>query len=105
MMTTKDLMQAYLDLQRTALELNADDFHVFANYSGHVNAIHVNINVGGWSDDATNRLTLRAGYLGWDDAQQSIEGITADLIEINKLYREGNTSLTELKAKFEGFPF
>ena len=39
-----------LELLRLALKYNCDTFHVFFNYSGHIEDSTVNLSMGGWYD-------------------------------------------------------
>jgi hypothetical protein len=39
-------------LVQRAEEMNSDNFHVMVEYSGHVDAIHLRVFVGGWYEGA-----------------------------------------------------
>lgn len=65
---------AVASLTMLALRLNAEDFHVWVDFSGHVNKVDVRVIAGGWVDGLAQDRTFEATtYL--DDVNEALANL------------------------------
>ena len=73
------------DLMNLCCKLNCDNFHVWMGYSGHVNALTIRIQPGGYKDEADS-IYLGNGvhslYLNYEPraVQEGLEALKRELI-------------------------
>ena len=89
----KDKMKMYAsEAIRLAIELNADDFHVWCDFSGHVDTVYVRASAGGWvkDKDDTFRDSFNTAFDESNKAQIVLEG----LVKHHEDFRKGQSSGT-----------
>lgn len=89
----RDQFDYMAELFRMACKYNADDFHVFCNFSGHVNQIELKVYVGGWESGKEAELN-RMFYVEFERTYQEIgarEALLA-LTRLHRLYRKHGIS-------------
>lgn len=84
-MTTSKLIGTLASL---CYELNAPDYHVFFDYSGHVDMLSVSVSAGGWN---RHEVPLRIGAVyvdGVPDPENHVQDVIATLREHHDNYRK-----------------
>lgn len=79
----KNTQRKYLNkLFNFALTNNSDDFHIFFNFSGHVEKIGIDVHLGGWEEDSKPDYS-NYFYL---DGEEDVENkpILQELIELKR---------------------
>jgi len=79
-----------INLLFLAQELNSPDYHVFLNFSGHINQIYISVHHGGWKEKVhpTNSFEIYT-----DDEPRplyAIDTAIAWLKEDHRKFREGS---------------
>jgi len=78
--------RAMAGLMETVANLNADDFHVFLHYSGHVEKIGIDICLNGWN--GKNYSHEFYTYADADEPVEAIHKIEDELISIHDKFRK-----------------
>lgn len=81
-MNAKSKQEALNKLMGLCIKLNSPDFHLFFNYSGHVDMLEILIYCGGW--DHKNKPDLKHNL--WDYRTTEIKEIEKIINEIEWLH-------------------
>ena len=58
----KNTKQKWYELSSLVLDLNSPSFHVFLEYSGHINTFYLSIHKGGWRKDDKGKSFERGEF-------------------------------------------
>ena len=82
---------AVMALMHLGAKYNADDFHVFVNFSGHVNTINLRVYPAGWERDADPAVRLEVD-LGEQHQVNAVSKLISALTDAHKAFRAQRTA-------------
>lgn len=80
--TSSDYMA---DLSRLAYKYNAEDFHVFIDFSGHVKKVNIKVYCGGWGNSKEPDLE-RNFYTDYKNSYHEVS-LREAILSLTKLHR------------------
>lgn len=83
----KETIKAAQELLAVAMELNAPDYHVWCNFTGHVEWIEIQVMVGGWKKDCHPTFEHRI-FLNAVEPSDHIKDAKLALIRDHERFRE-----------------
>jgi hypothetical protein len=88
-------MKTIGDLITLIHKLNKDDFHIFFNFSGHVNKIDISIDYGGWKQDQKDGYKISLRSIETDN--MSIHRVYNQISHCHRMFRKRQLVTVEFK--------